>query len=122
MVQIVIKISEAPVEWGLIELQGYLETKEEELAGLHIGNLHFDENGTAHLIVGHHALTGKASALPKPYAVLKKITTQNEDIMDVDNDGNGKETSYEVKAFVKQKIIFKNRPRPIIVQPAPITR
>lgn len=39
------------------------------------------------------------------------------EIMDMDSP---QETSYDVVAFVKQKIIFKNRPRPIIVKTQPI--
>ena len=75
--------------------------------------------------------------LDKPFAVMKKVTHgHNKEDMEVDElvtrkstiqDKNGsseseengsstaKETSYDVVAFVKQKIIFKNRPRPIIV-------
>lgn len=75
--------------------------------------------------------------LDKPFAVMKKVThVNNEEDTEVDerrarksaiggnklsgkreDDGNSTagETSYDVVAFVKQKIIFKNRPRPIIV-------
>ena len=40
-----------------------------------------------------------------------KLSSKKED----DGNSTAGETSYDVVAFVKQKIIFKNRPRPIIV-------
>ena len=80
--------------------------------------------------------------LDKPFAVIKKVThVDNEEDMEVDefaarksaiqDNGSSKrenneksttgETSYDVVALVKQKIIFKNRPRPIIVGTQAIT-
>ena len=32
-----------PKEWSILELQGNLESNEENLQGSHIGNLHFDD-------------------------------------------------------------------------------
>lgn len=121
MVQIVIKISESANEWGLIELQGFLQTEEENLAGLRIGDLHFDDKGIAYLIVGHHVLTGKIAPLSKPFAVIKKKPKHTVDEMEVDDENKSQETSYEIVAFLNQKIIFKNRPRPIIIKPAAIS-
>ena len=34
---------ENPKEWSILELQGVLESSEDELCGNHIGNLHFDD-------------------------------------------------------------------------------
>jgi len=108
-------------------LQGFLESDQESLAGLHIGDLHFDERGTPSLIIGHHVLTGKVSSLDKPYAVMRKkreslINDDEDDEMEIENGScEPVETSYDVVAFVKQKIIFKNRPRPIILKKKPKT-
>ena len=38
------------------------------------------------------------------------------ELMETDNE-NTSDIAYNVVAFVKQKIIFKNRPKPIIIKP-----
>ena len=132
MVQLLVKFSPDGVsEWGLIELQGELETRDQiSFDNMHIGDLHFDDRGTPHMIVGHHLLTGKVETLEKPFAVLKKNSKLNP--QDSDQDGMGldqidvdqsrtetgakKSTEYVVVAMVTRKIIFKNRPKPIITK------
>ncbi|XP_066923579.1 chromosome transmission fidelity protein 8 homolog [Clytia hemisphaerica] len=120
MVQIFLKLGEDPKEWSIVELQGTLESSEEELCGSHIGNLHFDDKGTPQLICGHHLVTGKIQKLDKPYAVMKKnsISHGMSESMEID-DSDGQSTAYDIVAFVKQKIIFKNRPKPIIIKTQP---
>jgi len=130
MVQILIKLSEESKDWSIVELQGFLESVDKpDLSGLKIGDLHFDARGVATLIIGHHVLTGKVSKLDKPFAVMKKCT-ETEDLSTADEysmetgeqQSTPNKTSYNVVAFVKQKLIFKNRPRPIIVNKMPIKR
>lgn len=120
MVQIIVKLVDDPKEWALVELQGFLETDHEDLAGLHIGDLHFDTRGVPNLIIGHHVLQGKVTKIDKPFAVMKKKrnNSMNEEVMEL-TDKNKTGTSYDVVAIVKSKIIFKNRPRPIIVKQQP---
>jgi len=111
--QILIQLSDQCEEWCIVELQGILETKDGvSLANLWIGDLHFDDGGRPQLIIGHHLLTGSCVKLDKPLAVMRKITKQREDIENC--------TSYEIMALVKRKIIFKNRPKPIISKTVPI--
>ncbi|XP_065064902.1 chromosome transmission fidelity protein 8 homolog [Rhopilema esculentum] len=124
MVQILVQMLGEYKEWGMVELQGALESQDDiGFNGLYIGDLHFDDKGIPNLIIGHHLLVGKVVELEKPFAVLKKngkmqgMTNEIENSMDIDNQDKENEKSenkYEVVAFVKKKIIFKNRPRPII--------
>lgn len=106
--------------WGLVELQGQLETRDQvSLDGLHIGDLHFSDRGTPNLILGHHLLTGKVVDLEKPYAVLKKKTRVGSSpggAAAVESEGHLEHSSieYEVVGLISKKIIFKNRPKLII--------
>ena len=119
MVQIVVRVKDGIEEWCLVELQGELETRDEAPCdGMHIGDLHFDCKGIPNLIIGHHLLTGKVVALEKPFAVLNKYKTPKID--DQLMNGNGEAmTEYEVIALLTQKIVFKNRPKPIITRTLP---
>ena len=43
MVQILLRMSDRPEDWGLVELQGQLETRHQApFDNMHIGDLHFD--------------------------------------------------------------------------------
>lgn len=138
--QIIIQMADHPGEWGIVELQGQLETRDEvSFDNMHIGNLHFDSRGTPNLIVGHHLLTGKVVELDKPFAVLKKTavggqsssipvsnvelesdtaTSSMEYELEGADTGNGT-SNYEIIALITKKIIFKNRPKPIITKTLP---
>ncbi|XP_002733090.1 chromosome transmission fidelity protein 8 homolog [Saccoglossus kowalevskii] len=116
MVQLVIRSPAGgnSTEWMLIELQGELVSRlQSHLAGNFIGDLHFNHKGTPILIIGHHILYGKAIDLDKPYCVLIKNESSSDDVaMDIDHSSRG--THYTVKAVVKRKLQFRNRPKPII--------
>ncbi|CAG7819389.1 unnamed protein product [Allacma fusca] len=89
-------------EWCMIELQGDLESR--SLDGLRgfVGDLHFTNDNTPVLIIGHHILYGKVQSLEKAFAVLDKKSTLN------------KQTEYVVTAVIKKKLIFRDRPKPIV--------
>lgn len=108
--QIVVRLADSPSEWGLVELQGVLETRQgRSFEGLHIGDLHFNSaTGTASLIVGHHLLIGKAVTLEKPLAVLQKPSPSSSFTPE-----------YHVSALIRRKLVFKNRPKPIVSAAAP---
>lgn len=131
MVQMTVQMPGDVAEWGLVELQGLLETRDHvPLDGMHIGDLHFNSKGTPSLIVGHHLLTGKVVTLDKPYAMMKrkKQTTKGDGgregmELDLGTEPGGDAESdscpeYEVVALISKKIIFKNRPKPIITKTA----
>lgn len=107
-------------EWAIIELQGTLEmqahSKDDPLAGKFIGDLHFTKSGEPTLIIGHHILYGKMSKLEKPFAVIKKRTgsPSKPPPLGSRESGVASSTRYDVMGLVKHKLLFNQRPKPII--------
>ncbi|XP_028392368.1 chromosome transmission fidelity protein 8 homolog [Dendronephthya gigantea] len=109
MVQIFVNYHPAEKDWMIIELQGILESNQTGgYNGLPIGDLHFDGKGQPLLIIGHHLLSGKIVSLEKPFAVLKKSY--------IEKELESTSTEYTVQALIRKKIIFKTRPKPIIMK------
>ncbi len=124
MVQLFVKFSPEGVdEWGIVELQGELETRDQmPFDQMHIGDLYFNKKGTPQMIIGHHLLTGKVEKLDKPYAVLKKHVSESHsmDLEQTDSEQlESQSTEYRVVAMVTRKVIFKNRPKPIVTKTLP---
>lgn len=61
--------------------------------------------GVPILMIGHHILHGAVQDLPKPLAVMWKVKTDEEAL----------ESHYSVTAVIRKKVIFKNRPKPIVM-------
>lgn len=97
-------------EWAIVELHGDLKVSvDANDVKLHIGDLSYDKNGIATLIIGNYILTGKETSIDKPIAILeKKVNTNSSDNIDCDRE-------YLIIAIVKKKLIFKVRPKPITV-------
>ena len=104
--ELLVRISDSPDEWGLVELQGVIETKNNiPYDNLRIGDLHYTAgSNNASLVIGHHLLTGTVVTLDPPLAVLKKRLVSEESV-----------TEYVVVAFIKKKLLFRNRPKPLVV-------
>ena len=111
----------SPEETFMIEMQGDLESRnKEQLEGKFIGDLHYTKDGTPVMIIGHHILYGKVIELEKPLVTLEKIQVDRnivigEEMMDVDSHMEDPKTEYRVKSIIYKKIMFKTRPKPIIV-------
>ena len=75
-------------------------------------------DGTPIMIIGHHILYGKVIDLDKPLVAIEKLEVgkdlDQEEMMDVDDHLELK-TEYRVTSVIKKKLIFKTRPKPIIV-------
>lgn len=105
MVQYIVKSDGDKIpSWKIVEVQGELTIRDDEATGgfnqKYFGDIHFEKNGDPLLIIGHHSMTGKVVKLDRPFAVLAKESV------------NGK--TFNVKALIKEKIVFKTRPKPII--------
>ena len=115
-------------EWFMIEMQGDLESRNQEhLEGKFIGDLHYTKEGVPIMIIGHHILYGKVQSLERPLVSVERVETggdlrrkEGEELMDLDEEMEVK-VEYRVKSIIKKKIIFKNRPKPIIANlPKPV--
>merc|ERR1719357_2042015 len=71
------------------------------------------------MIIGHHILYGKVVTLEKLRVSPDGDSYLNgqkdsEEMMDLDE---ATKTEYRVKSIIRKKLIFKTRPKPIIVVP-----
>jgi chromosome transmission fidelity protein 8 len=104
---------DGPPAWAMIELQGEIERIIEAIPGepFDVGTLTATDDTSVQLVIGYHRLEGTKMALKKPVAILEKIESNDDD----DNDDN--EVRYKVIGVVREKLIFKQRPRAIITNP-----
>ncbi|KAG7673451.1 hypothetical protein Ndes2526B_g03100 [Nannochloris sp. 'desiccata'] len=102
----------SPAVWAMIELQGKLERNGEnkDTVGFDVGTLTTSSTGTLHLTIGYHQCEGKIQTLKKPLAVLSKT--------DGADPATGEPTQeYKVVGVVREKYLFKARPRALISKP-----
>lgn len=94
--------SSSTPEWAAIEIQGELESRQHTpLECQYVGDLFATiKDSIPILIIGHHILYGKMQKFDKPLAVMKKK--------------EGGEEEYVVHAIITKKLLFNNRPKPII--------
>ncbi|OAO14166.1 chromosome transmission fidelity protein 8 [Blastocystis sp. ATCC 50177/Nand II] len=92
-------------QWVIIELQGTLHNcNEAPLNGCDLGTLQWT-NGNPVLRIGNHLCEGKVVKLQKPILV----TSRGEDS---ESEHNG--PHYVIEAIVREKLLFSNRPRPLL--------
>ncbi|KAG5671470.1 hypothetical protein PVAND_001665 [Polypedilum vanderplanki] len=129
-------------EYVMLEIQGDLELRSDKMIsdGRFIGDLLYNKYGNPILIVGHHILFGKEKKLDNNgFAVIKKVsiaddedekkrrfdetiineTVANASISVLDSTINVEnrtkpQVEYQVLAVIKKKLVFNQRPRPII--------
>ncbi|PWA59508.1 hypothetical protein CTI12_AA389880 [Artemisia annua] len=108
----------------MIEVQGVVEVQpsfQDSLSNLQIGILcrpSSQENYT--FTVGYHELTGSKIPLKKPLLVLKKKVTESYmeiDQNDDDDAANSSRVELEVIGIIRQRILFKTRPKALISKP-----
>eukprot|EP01083_Nonionella_stella_P022570 62422_1 len=100
--QIPIRCSGEPGEWGMIELQGELSSPvSTTLRGMEMGQLIIKENGGVSITVGNNLLDGKKVTLAKPLLLTEKASPSESKCL-------------EVLGIIRWKYIFNKRPRPIL--------
>ena len=72
----------------------------------------FQENYT--FTVGYHELSGSKVPLKKPLLVLKKSIKSYMEIDHKDDDLNSSRVELEVIGIIRQRILFKTRPKALI--------
>ncbi|EDV25472.1 uncharacterized protein TRIADDRAFT_55593 [Trichoplax adhaerens] len=119
MVQIIVHCDQL-AEWCLIELQGRLEQSDgcsESTDPAKVGNIYFDDKNTPYIIIGSHILDGKVVQIDKPLVVLEKGTLNDQSSeSDMNHENKNKSVEYSIKGIIKTKLIFKSRPKPIVLQ------
>ncbi|RWW27134.1 hypothetical protein GW17_00008436 [Ensete ventricosum] len=107
-------------EWAIVELQGVVESQlatSDQINGLEIGHLCCPSLSSSSsqpsytFTVGYHELSGTKVQLKKPLLVLKKKAA-------VDAAGpefsSSSAVELEVIGIIRQKILFKTRPKALI--------
>lgn len=109
-------------EWAILELQGAIDVQpafQNKLQNLQIGSLcRSSKQDNYFFTVGYHELEGKKVPLKKPLLVLRK--QKEVDMVDVDAhipEVKCSTVEYEVIGIIKQKILFKTRPKALITKP-----
>lgn len=115
---------------AILEIQGTIHFPSSTSPTTSVGKLVFplyDSNTTdegetkwtkrVYLYVGkHQRLTGEVKKLGKPFAVIRKRSSPNEDegcMEDLNDSGKAMEDELEVVEVVKHKLVFSTRPEPV---------
>eukprot|EP01083_Nonionella_stella_P019240 53465_1 len=97
-------------EWCILELQGTISSPiSTTLHGMSLGKMNFDKDGRPILTIGNNVLTGNKQKLRKPWLITSKKAVDTTD---------GKK-QLNVLAIVKSKIVFKHRPKIVLMNSSP---
>ncbi|KAL8246430.1 hypothetical protein R6Q59_007646 [Mikania micrantha] len=114
-------------EWAIIELQGVVEVQpafQNRIQNLQIGLLcRPSSQETYTFTVGYHELSGSKIPLKKPLLVLKKKIIKSD--MEIDQNDDHLSSSgmeLEVVGIIRQRILFKTRPKALISEPQPAVK
>ncbi|GAB4819033.1 hypothetical protein N2152v2_006079 [Parachlorella kessleri] len=95
-------------QWAMVELQGEVERKDGGTLeqAFDVGTLSVSNSGGSVLLsIGYHQLEGKKLPLKKPLAVLEREPAATQGL------------TYKVLGVVRDKYMFKARPRALITKP-----
>ncbi|VDP01010.1 unnamed protein product [Heligmosomoides polygyrus] len=95
-------------EHVVIEFQGTIDSGGQTLENEVLGHLMWRiDNTEALLLIGHHLLEGKLVELDKPFALIRATPGES---------AEASERSMIIDAVIRRKVVFRNRPKPIITQ------
>ena len=97
------------LESVIIEVHGDFQSVTPNKKEHIIGSLFFTTKEEAFLIIGSHILEGKQVPISRPFVMMKKISDDN------NNDKGVMKTKYVVETIISKKIIFRMRPKPIVM-------
>mmetsp|Transcript_65858 Transcript_65858/g.104896 ORF Transcript_65858/g.104896 Transcript_65858/m.104896 type:complete len:126 (+) Transcript_65858:22-399(+) len=98
-------------EWCILELQGTITSSvSTTLHDMSLGKLNFNTEGNPVLTIGNNVLSGVIQKLSKPLLVTHKKA------IDI---GNDEQKELTVVAIVKSKIVFKHRPKIVLMNSSP---
>ncbi|EFO89110.1 hypothetical protein CRE_14933 [Caenorhabditis remanei] len=99
---------EGTPEWMAIEMHGMISPHEGGFDGKTLGTICWGDRGNVYMIVGNQTLEGKISKTDRPLLVIQK----SEKIEGED------EKNATVRALIRKKLVFKVRPRPLVLSTA----
>mmetsp|Transcript_31486 Transcript_31486/g.50835 ORF Transcript_31486/g.50835 Transcript_31486/m.50835 type:complete len:93 (+) Transcript_31486:85-363(+) len=88
-------------------IRGALESKTGSLDGQEIGILNLLKKPT--LMIGNNKLEGTCAEVKKPLVILRKIKDNSDSVSE------DQPCHYEVAGVIRERILFKSRPRPIVL-------
>ncbi|CAI2312901.1 unnamed protein product [Caenorhabditis sp. 36 PRJEB53466] len=96
---------EGTQEWMAIELHGTISPQEGSFDGKKLGTIVWGDRNNVYMIIGSQTLEGKISKVDRPLLVIRKSDENRQ-------DGEKRAT---VNAVVRKKLVFKTRPRPLVI-------
>lgn len=105
-------------EYMILELQGRVESTEDAaklLDGQTLGRMQWHADGTAQLIIGGHALSGKLDTLRTPFAVLHRTQPSQPSAADAGCSEAAPPAPFEIVGVVRRRLAFLKRPHAILL-------
>ncbi|PIC50798.1 hypothetical protein B9Z55_001559 [Caenorhabditis nigoni] len=94
-------------EWMAIELHGMISPQEgSSFDGKTLGTICWGDRNNVYMIIGNQTLEGKISKTDRPLLVIQRSGDKNQDCG---------EKNATVKAVIRKKLVFKTRPRPLVL-------
>ncbi|KAL1522810.1 hypothetical protein AB1Y20_017780 [Prymnesium parvum] len=105
---ILLRAPQGEVGWTIIELQGSICCRGGSLDSVSWGSFHAEKDEPPKLVIGKQCMAGRWVKLKRPLAVM------------LQQAGEGTRHEYHVTGVVRHKLVFADRPDPVVTAPAPM--